>query len=168
MPTKIPWTNELIVPMQIYMTFFAYSPNIVNMRIRVAKMVMIFYGFFAAIKTRQYRWFCKSAFFNGIIQKARYLLLTLFRWCKIFSFNTFSFRTAAITSRTKFIISAFVFAKICFRKPYFAFITTFQPALCFFKIFFWGDLKFFASNNHCSTLCLCHKIFPKKQFMSIL
>lgn len=141
--SKIPWTENLSFPMKVDVAFSANRPNIINMRIRISEMVVVFDGIVTAIETRKQFRFCYQSFCNSIIQFIRNLLLPFLVWRKILSFFPYRNRAASSTDRKQAVPSASIFTKFCMRKPQIALVTPFNPALSPVFVFFDGKPRLF-------------------------
>lgn len=159
MSTKIAWTNELIVPMQIYVALSAHSPYVKYMGIAVPQMVVIIRRFAAVIKTRKRAWFRQFPGLNCIIQCTRNLLLSLSRRGQVFPFHS-HFDMAAVSAYWKSPIpSGFVNPELCFREPCVAFIAPFNAVVSTLFVLLYRNSCFLCKLFTGSIKCLSHVVF---------
>ncbi len=156
--TKIAWTNELFIPMQVNMTFFARSSCIEYMSIIVTQMVMIFDRFSCAIKTRQSVRSWNSTCFDSVINLTGHICLSFSGWREPFSFHSDFYSSAVSAYRKLAVPSSRILTKFRHGNPRITFVTPFKTRLSARFVFFYRKIGFFSHQLSDARFSLSHNI----------
>ncbi len=145
-----------LVPMASFVTRYANSTDIKPMAARIAKMMVIMFGLFSAIKTRKQCWFKHSPITNSSSYSVCGLVKKFFCWWHEFPLPSY-FNAATINAgRGQSITTGLVFVKSLFLFPITTRYTMFKSHRVLYKIFVIRNTQSFCCAFYSAIVRLCH------------